>query len=169
MDSVFGIGFPELVVILLLAGIVMGPQRIRQAARWLGMMTAKMQVISQAFTRQLNAELDAVDESGELRGALDDVQALRQQVEELRQELRSSTGGVVQEGREAWRQGQQWTQGTIQPPNLPDKQQSSIAPPPPPPPANEGGDEGETEEEKKIDPASFELPTPLDVPDDPDV
>lgn len=163
MDSVFGIGFPELVVILLLAGIVMGPQRIRQVARWLGTMTVKMQMISRAFTRQLNAELDAVDESGELRGALDDVQALRRQVEELRQELRASTGGVVQEGREAWREGQQWAQGSIQPPDLPDKQQSSISPPTPPQ-ANEDG----IEEEKKIDPADFELPTPLDVPDDPE-
>ncbi|MCP5098981.1 MAG: twin-arginine translocase subunit TatB, partial [Chloroflexi bacterium] len=62
MDSFFGIGFPELVTILILAGIVMGPARIGRVARWLGRTTAQLQTISRGFMRQLSAELESVDD-----------------------------------------------------------------------------------------------------------
>ena len=80
MDSFFGIGFPELVLILLLAGMVMGPQRIRQVARTLGRLVAQVQGISREFTRQLNAELDAIDNK-EMRGTINDVNELRQRLD----------------------------------------------------------------------------------------
>ena len=82
MDSFFGIGFPELVFILVLAGLVMGPQRIRQVARTLGRLIGQMQSVSRQFTRQLNAELDALD-SPEFKGAMEDMKALREEVDEL--------------------------------------------------------------------------------------
>jgi Sec-independent protein translocase protein TatA len=72
MDSIFGIGLPELMVILLLAGLFMGPHRIRRVARTLGYWTAQLQTISRQFARQLNTELDSLD-SGEMKGALQDV------------------------------------------------------------------------------------------------
>ena len=52
----------EFVVILLLAGIVLGPERIRDVARWLGKTTAQLRAVSRGFMQQLSAELDAVDE-----------------------------------------------------------------------------------------------------------
>ena len=57
MDSLLGIGMPELVVILLLAGIVMGPERIRPVARWLGQALAQLQLLAASLIRQVNAEL----------------------------------------------------------------------------------------------------------------
>lgn len=89
MDSLFNIGLPELIFILLLAGLVMGPERIRQVARWLGKVTAQTQAISRAFVRQLDSELDAV-EKGELKAAVSDIQSLQQEIEQLRRELRSA-------------------------------------------------------------------------------
>jgi Sec-independent protein translocase protein TatA len=86
MDSFFGIGIPELVVILLLAGLIMGPQRIRQVAYTLGRVTTQLQKVSREFTRQLNVELDAL-EDGTLRNTMDDVRQLQQEVDELRREL----------------------------------------------------------------------------------
>lgn len=86
MDSIFGIGIPELVVVLLLAGLIMGPQRIRQVALTLGRITAQLQKVSREFTRQLNAELDSL-EDGSLRNTMDDVRQLQEEVNELRREL----------------------------------------------------------------------------------
>ena len=68
MDSFFGIGAPELVLILIIASMVMGPKRIGQTARWLGRTTAQLQNISRSFIRQLNAELDLDGENNELKG-----------------------------------------------------------------------------------------------------
>ena len=99
MDSFFGIGAPELILILILAGIVMGPERIGKTARWLGKTTAQLQAISRQFMRQLNAELTAADQGEDLKGAMDDIKALRQQVNQLRNELKVSTMQPVEEGR----------------------------------------------------------------------
>ena len=117
MDNVFGIGFPELVVILLLAGIVMGPQRIRQVARWLGQMTVKLQKISRTFTRQLNAELDSMDGGDGPRGAMQDVQELRRQVDELRRDLLTGGNDVIGVGKTAVSEAKQSLQ-SIRPPDL---------------------------------------------------
>jgi Sec-independent protein translocase protein TatA len=104
MDSFFGIGFPELVVILLLAGLVMGPHHIRQVARTLGRLVAQMQTISREFARQLNAELDALD-SEEVRGTMEDMKALRREVDELRRQVRSIPQELGDEGRRAVDEG----------------------------------------------------------------
>ena len=64
----------------------MGPQRIRQVAFTLGRITAQLQKVSREFTRQLNAELDAL-EGGSLRDTMDDVRQLQKEVDELRREL----------------------------------------------------------------------------------
>lgn len=89
MDSIFNIGGPELLLIMLLAGIVMGPKRIQSVAHWLGRMTVQLQAISRGFARQLNAELAAVDEGGELQGSFDEIQELRRQLNDLKKEITS--------------------------------------------------------------------------------
>ncbi|HEX6387173.1 MAG TPA: twin-arginine translocase TatA/TatE family subunit [Anaerolineae bacterium] len=161
MDSFFGIGLPELVVILILAGIVMGPQRIGQVARWLGRTTAQLQLISRSFMRQLNAELEAADQSGELKNTMQDVQDLQRQLAELRGELRSVTRGAVRESENAVRESQELLEQSIKPPGL-NKPPGLKSPPsakksvhPPKGPAGENG-------------ASPDLPNVVDVPDDPE-
>lgn len=107
MDSFFGIGTPELILILLLAGIVMGPERIGKVARWLGKTTAQLQAISRQFVRQLNAELAAADQGEDLKGAMDDIKALQQQVSQLRNELKSTVVKPFEEGQAAIDEGKQ--------------------------------------------------------------
>lgn len=159
MDSFFGIGLPELVVILILAGIVMGPQRIGQAARWLGRTTAQLQLISRTFVRQLNAELEAADEGGDLKGAMQDIQDLQRQLAELRGELTATTRGAAREGETAVRETQALLEQSIKPPNLraspPVARREHGSAPPRPPSANGAL------------PAA-KLPSPIDVPDDPE-
>lgn len=146
MDSFFGIGLPELLVILILASLVMGPHRIRQVARTLGYWTAQLQSISRQFARQLNAELDSLD-SGDVKGALQDVRDLQREVEALRNELGQASRSVVQQGEDAIQEAEE----TVRAATSPNKNGS--------PEANE---EAETDSD---DPA---LPRLLEVPDDPE-
>lgn len=101
MDNFFGIGLPELILILVIAGIVMGPERIGRVARWLGKTTAQLQVISRSFARQLNNELDGMDDGHALRDAMQEVQVLRQELQSLRSEFTAVTASVTAEGKTA--------------------------------------------------------------------
>jgi Sec-independent protein translocase protein TatA len=148
MDSILGIGMPELIVILLLAGMVMGPHRIRQVARTLGRLTAQLQGISREFARQLNAELDALDDGGQVKGAFQDMRELQREVESLRQELRRSTAPVLEEGKQALNEGKQALEESRQAFKPITRQE--------PAPAEGDGDDRP------------ELPKPLEVLDDPE-
>ena len=118
MDSFFGIGAPELVVILFLAGIVMGPKRIQQVAFWLGKVTAQLQAISRGFTRQLNAELSAVDDGGEMKDAWGEVQDLRKQLADLKREITSVATQPMVDGQKAIHEAKRAVDNTIRPPHL---------------------------------------------------
>lgn len=94
MDSFFGIGFPELLLILLFAGLVLGPQRIREVARTLGKWMAELQKIMREFSRQLNAELD---NGSEMKGALDEVRGLQKQMNDLKQQVKRASTDFISE------------------------------------------------------------------------
>ncbi|MEZ4516336.1 MAG: hypothetical protein R3C44_05680 [Chloroflexota bacterium] len=72
---------------MIIAGIVLGPERIVMAARWLGRTTSQLQGISRSFFRQLNAEIDNIDQSGELKETMEELNQLRRQVDDLRKEF----------------------------------------------------------------------------------
>lgn len=61
----FGIGFPELVVILLLALIVLGPQRLPELARSLGRGFAMLKQTAEEAQSQVRDEIRAVEEASE--------------------------------------------------------------------------------------------------------
>jgi Sec-independent protein translocase protein TatA len=160
MDSFFGIGLPELVLILLLAGLVMGPHRIRQFARIFGKVTAQLQRVSREFARQLNSELDAVD-SGEMKNVLGDMRSLQDEVEALRRELsqvpksfRDVTDSVASEGKAAISAGEEALQGSS-----PSQTKSELS---------EVGDDQPEDVPDPESPAQPPLPKPLDVPEDPE-
>lgn len=159
MDNILGIGVPELILILLIAGIVMGPERIGVVARWLGKTTAQLQAISRGFIKQLNSELDGIQDASEIRGAMQDMKDLRGQIEELKQELMSVSSGAVGDSKSTLAQVQDEVERSIAPPSITSK--TSTKP---------GG--------KKVDATSVEstavestpvepLPNRLEVPDDP--
>ncbi|MBP7999990.1 MAG: hypothetical protein KA314_09815 [Chloroflexi bacterium] len=99
MDSLFGIGLPEILTILILAGLVMGPHRIRLVARTLGKWTVTLQRYARQFTRQLNAELDAMD-VGDLREMRDEILQLRRQVTSLQDDLKTEARHFAQGTRQ---------------------------------------------------------------------
>ena len=81
MDSFFGIGSMELVVILIIAAIVMGPERIAQTARWLGKTTAYLQSLTRGFSAQLQKELEVIDQDGQIQQALHEVQETKRVIQ----------------------------------------------------------------------------------------
>jgi sec-independent protein translocase protein TatA len=57
-EPVFGIGMPELLVILVVALLVLGPKKLPEIARSLGRGMAEFRRASNEFTRTLSASLD---------------------------------------------------------------------------------------------------------------
>ncbi|GMQ78185.1 MAG: hypothetical protein BMS9Abin02_0684 [Anaerolineae bacterium] len=144
MDSFFGIGLPELILILLLAGLVMGPHRIRIVARKLGRITAQLQAVSRQFARQLNAELDTL-EGNDVKGAWDDIRQLQKEVQALRNELGRAPRSIVDDSKGAIEDAQMTFSSDSEP-------------------ADSEGDEAALTDNG----SNISLPKALDVPDDPE-
>lgn len=65
MDSIFGIGIPELILILVIAGLILGPKQIQSIARNLGRFTGMIRGMSgdiRNIARALSTELDAIED-----------------------------------------------------------------------------------------------------------
>ena len=62
MDRIFGVGGNELIVILLLAGIILGPERLVRTARELGKFIRNVKNYFSTLTDELKAELDVLDD-----------------------------------------------------------------------------------------------------------
>lgn len=104
MDSIFGIGIPELILILVIAGLVLGPKQIQAIARNLGRFIGGIRNMSgdlREIARAVSTELDTIDD---VKAAKQDLATLQQQLTALqkdinvaRQELlKDTTGSVAQ-------------------------------------------------------------------------
>ena len=169
--DIFGIGGPELIVILVIAGIVMGPARIAQFARWLGKTTSYLQNVSRGFAMQLRSELEAIDEGGDMQNMLREMRDLQKEVNDLRRSVRDTATGVVKEANtavnETVKEGQDVV-NAIAPPKLiesvkPTSSNGSKSTTPAPPPSN-----GTSAESSPAAPAPPPLPSIVEVPDDPE-
>lgn len=116
MDSFFGIGPLELVMILIIAGVVMGPERMVQTARWLGRATATLQAMSRSFQDQLNRELDHIDQGGELKETLKEMRQVQKEVSQARQEIKQTVTSTLTGGQKAVNGAKAEAENNIQPP-----------------------------------------------------
>lgn len=164
MDSFFGIGFPELLLILIVAGIVMGPERIGQTARWLGRTTAQLQKISRGFIRQLNNELDSSGDGQALKETMQELQQLRKELTDLRGEVTLTTRQATESGRQAFAD----INNSIKPPNLKPSTPQLSDEAAPPTKTETAGEKNGAADAKDVDTAVPQLPSLLDVPDDPE-
>lgn len=57
----FGIGLPELVMILVLGLLVLGPKRLPEVARTLGRFYGQLRRASDDFQRTIRQDLDAIE------------------------------------------------------------------------------------------------------------
>lgn len=116
MDNVFGVGLPEFILILVIAGMVMGPERILKSARTLGVMTARLQGVSRSFLRQLNSELDSIDETGQIKETVQELELLRRQVADLRNDVFTLATGTIADVEKAKRDISREIENSILPP-----------------------------------------------------
>ena len=63
----FGIGIPELVMILAVALIVLGPQRLPEVARMLGRAYAQLRRASEEFQQTIRQDLAALERQEDAR------------------------------------------------------------------------------------------------------
>jgi Tat protein translocase TatB subunit len=69
MDTnIFGIGMNELIVIFVLAGIILGPERLARVAREAGKFIRNLKGYFSSLTGELKAELDILDDSKKIKG-----------------------------------------------------------------------------------------------------
>jgi Sec-independent protein translocase protein TatA len=118
MDNIFGVGLPELILILIIAGMVMGPERLVRTARSLGVLVSRMQSISRKFVRQLNSELDHVDDEGQLKKTAVEFERIRRDMAELQREFRTIATGTLSDTTRPFRELKQETENTILPNDL---------------------------------------------------
>ncbi len=60
--DMFGIGGNELIVIIVLAGIILGPERLARSAREIGKFVKNAKAYFTSLSSELRAELDVIDE-----------------------------------------------------------------------------------------------------------
>ncbi|MEM8858038.1 MAG: hypothetical protein AAGD96_06945 [Chloroflexota bacterium] len=159
IDSIFGIGGPELLFILVLAGIFLGPGRIAQIARWLGKTTARLQLISRGFMNQLKSELDMAEGQEDFRDMLKEMQDLRNEVNNLQSQITQSLNEATEDTGNAFEE----LNNSIRPPTFDASQatngQNGQAEAEPPPNGNGSSSTSSM-------PSPPPLPTPITIEDD---
>lgn len=71
--EIFGIGGTELVLIILLAVIVLGPERLVVTARNLGVFAREAKAYFNSLTDELKIEMDILEEIKEVKNDLNDL------------------------------------------------------------------------------------------------
>lgn len=69
--DILGYGGAEIVVILLLAGIVLGPERMARAARELGKLVRNVKAYLSSMNTELKAELDILDDIKDVKDEIE--------------------------------------------------------------------------------------------------
>lgn len=87
----FGLGMPEVLVILVVALIVLGPKRLPDVARALGKGLAEFRKATAGLTDELRSAQDMIE-----REAVDAERAARQQAAAARAAAAQSSGPVAQ-------------------------------------------------------------------------
>lgn len=67
MDSIFGIGMNELIIVFLLATIVLGPERLVRMAREAGKLVRNLKGYLSSLTDELKTEMDVLDDVAKLK------------------------------------------------------------------------------------------------------
>src|SRR5258708_6018979 len=78
----FNIGWPEMVILVVAALVVLGPERLPGAIRWTAQSLRQVRDYASGATSQLRSELGP--EFDELRKPLEDLNELRRPLDELR-------------------------------------------------------------------------------------
>jgi sec-independent protein translocase protein TatB len=67
MDSIFGVGMNELIIILVIAVIILGPERLAKTARQAGRHIRNLKAYFTSLSSELKSELDILDEINKVK------------------------------------------------------------------------------------------------------
>jgi sec-independent protein translocase protein TatA len=79
----FGIGLPELLLILVLGLLVLGPQRLPEVARTIGRLYGQLRRASEEFQRTIRQDLEALDRQEDINRNKAVADELRERFAEL--------------------------------------------------------------------------------------
>lgn len=65
--EILNVGGPELIVLMLLGVIVLGPERLARVAREAGKLVRNLKAYFQSLSDELKSELDVLDELNEIK------------------------------------------------------------------------------------------------------
>ena len=89
----FGVGFPELVVILAVALIVLGPQRLPEVARMLGRAYGQLRRASEEFQNTIRQDLAALERQEDVNRN----KAIAQEIRERCADVEDVQTAIIQE------------------------------------------------------------------------
>ena len=92
----FGIGLPELVMILVVALIVLGPQRLPEVARMLGRAYAQLRRASEEFQQTIRQDLAALERQEDANRN----KAIAQEIRERCADVADVQTAIIQERNE---------------------------------------------------------------------
>ncbi|NOG74946.1 MAG: twin-arginine translocase TatA/TatE family subunit [Chloroflexi bacterium] len=69
--DIFGIGGSELLVILIVAGLILGPERLARVGREAGKFVRNAKAYFNSLSGELKSELDLLDEVRAVKGEVD--------------------------------------------------------------------------------------------------
>ena len=89
-----GVGFPELVLILVVALLVLGPQRLPEVARMLGRAYAQLRRASEEFQNTIRQDLAALERQEDVNRN----QAVAQEIRERLADIADVQTAIIREG-----------------------------------------------------------------------
>lgn len=97
--EIFNVGGPELLLLLFLAGVLLGPRRMVLLGREIGEILRQIKEISGNLTKELNREIDLLDK--EMRITLPDGQSEKADNDEIETENSGSVSEQAEAGESA--------------------------------------------------------------------
>lgn len=97
--DILGVGFPELMFILVIALMVFGPRRLPEIAGKLGRYVAQLRSLSDGLMAEWQREINAAAQLEELEKARQDIQEIKKDFSKTSSELRQVRKDIDQEAK----------------------------------------------------------------------
>jgi len=94
--DILGVGFPELIFIMIIAMMVFGPRRLPEIAAKAGKIVADLRNMSQGMMAEWQREINAANELDGLKKTGQELLSIKNEIQEAKKSVASSTNIVKQ-------------------------------------------------------------------------